>query len=297
MTERGPLYGLIGFPVLHSFSPAMHNAALRHLEMEGEYLLFEVAPQELEAFFDSETVRDASGREIASAWIRGLNVTVPHKERVLEYVQLDKESFYLKHLGAVNTVAFRPEGRAGFNTDVPGFSWHLHQLDVSPAGKRTAVAGAGGAARAVCYALVQKQVRSLAIFDIKRGRAEEVTAMLRRACPEFRGELTVADSVQGLNLKEKDLVVNATPVGMKPGDPSPLPEDELHEELFVYDLIYNPAETPLLAAARRRGARGSNGLGMLLSQGALAFRHFTGERAPLEVMRQALLKEMEKKHG
>ncbi len=269
------MYGLIGYPVKHSFSPAMHNAAFASLGIDARYSLFEVKPEDLSSFFSG---LDTKG-------ILGLNITVPYKEAVLNFVTLDRESAYLKRVKAVNTAVKRDGAWKGFNTDIPGFARHLRE-NTDPAHKRTAVLGAGGAARAVTYVLADSGADEIAVFDVDQAKARGIAAMIKEFFPAV--SISTVDSLQGLRIPEKDILINATPVGMKPSDPCLVDERMLHPGLFVYDLIYNPPETTLLKSAKKRGARTSNGLGMLLYQGALAFECFTGRPAPIEVMRAAL---------
>jgi len=173
----------------------------------------------------------------------------------------------------------------GFNTDIPGFSRHLKEV-FDPYDKKAAVLGAGGAARAVCYALVKSGAKEIAIFDIDRSKSQGIAEMIKNLFPHF--SISVVNSIEELNIKSRDLLINATPVGMKESDPCLVAQELLSENLFVYDLIYNAKQTKLLAQAQKAGAHTANGLGTLLYQGALSFEHFTGKSAPVGIMRQAL---------
>jgi shikimate dehydrogenase len=269
------LYGLIGWPVKHSYSALMHNAAFKHYGMDAVYELFEVAPKDLDIFFK---------KTIPEKKIRGFNVTVPHKQEVLPYL-LGRLSAEAKMIGAVNTVVARPDGTLdGFNTDGAGFLKDLESQGLSIRGKDVALIGAGGGARAVAFSLAAQDVLEIRIFDADRSRAEELVKDLRA----YYHNVTAVRDLQKLDIPDTDLLVNATPVGMKSEDPLLVEKDWLRPALFVYDLIYNPAQTKLLATAREAGCRTANGLGMLLYQGALAFEHWTGKTAPVEVMRQTL---------
>ena len=270
------IYGLLGHPVLHSLSPLMHNAALSHLKINAQYKLFDVLPQELDRFLAG------LGDEVC-----GLNVTVPYKEKVLGAVSLDKDTAYLKKINAVNTMVRQGSGWRGFNTDIPGFAKHLAE-NFDPKGKKAAILGAGGAARAVAYALAGAGAKEIALFDVDAVKSAAVVEMVKSIFPGY--DVSAVDSADKLGLKDKDLLVNATPVGLKDSDPCVIRQESIHSGLFVYDLIYSPAETKLLKAARDKGARASNGLGMLLYQGAMSFEYFTGRPAPVEVMREALQK-------
>ncbi|OGX18614.1 MAG: shikimate dehydrogenase [Omnitrophica WOR_2 bacterium RBG_13_44_8b] len=283
MDKKSPigLYGVLGFPAKHSLSPLMHNAAFRALKINAEYRIFEVKPEELDDFLDE---RDKNN-------IYGLNVTVPYKEKILESVELDSESFYLKQIRAINTIVKKDGIWKGFNTDMPGFQRHLKE-NFDPSDKKVAILGAGGAARAVVYVLANAGTKEIAIFDIDRAKAKNISEMIKGLFSNF--QIFPVDSIDALDLKNKNLLVNATPIGLNESDPPLVTTAMIHKDLFVYDLIYNPLETKLLQIAKKVGARTSNGLGMLLYQGALSFAHFTGKPAPVEIMREALNKGVNK---
>ncbi len=260
--------GIIGWPVAHSLSPVMHNAAFRALGLDWVYVAYPVAP---------EQVHDAV-TGLAAAGVAGLNVTIPHKQSVLS--RCSGVSVAATAIGAANTLI--PDGDGGWradNTDAPGF---LRAVDeaapVTVTGRRVLVIGAGGAARAVVFAL--------------RGRGAEVSVANRTAVRArelgdpvgfTRAELdaAAADSV---------MVINCTSLGLD-GDliPPELPLDVLGPEHVVVDVVYRPGGTPWLAAAEARGARVVDGLGMLLHQGAAAFVQWTGVEPPIDVMRDALM--------
>jgi len=281
------IYGLLGYPVKHSFSPAMHTEAFRVLNINAEYKPFEIKPEELDGFLHS--LREQN--------IYGLNVTVPYKEQILDFVKFDKSSIpasYAERIGAVNTMAFKDNSWYGFNTDIAGFMQHLvvDNIDnIAVIGKRAAILGAGGAGRAVAYALAELKAAEIVIFDLDIKKAENVVKMIKDKCKNSNN-IKVAVSNADLNIRDKDIFVNATMVGMKETDPCVIEEDMLHKNLFVYDLIYNPVETKLIKLAKKAGLKYANGLKMLLYQGMLSFEIWMGERAPQEVMWQALQKEL-----
>jgi len=273
------LYGLIGYPVKHSYSAFMHNAAFAHCGMNAEYRLFEVSPEKLDEFFK---------KVIQEKRIRGFNITVPHKEAAVSYLD-GIRSQGVNIIGAVNTIRVQEDGKLdGFNTDGPGFSRDLKEHGVEMKGKRIALLGAGGAAKAVAAEVAKNQARQLLIFDLDSARVSRLVGIVK----EFYSEVDVrgVGSIEQLDITHADLFINATPIGMKEADPLLVKKQWLHPKLFVYDLIYNPAETKLLKAAQEAGCSYANGLGMLLYQGYLAFTHWTGEEAPVDVMRQALIK-------
>jgi shikimate dehydrogenase len=269
------IYGVLGFPLKHSLSPAMQNAALAYLKINAEYRLFEVPPDEIDAFFS----------KLKTKGIHGLNVTVPYKEKAFGFVKIDPQEAHLKKIGAVNTIVKVGSAWMGFNTDIAGFTKHINEhIDLRQ--KRAALLGAGGASRAVSYALAHSGVQEIAIFDLDGKKSALVSAMIHELFPYLK--VYAAENIDGLNIKDKDLLINATPIGLKSTDPCLLKKEDLHPGLFVYDLIYNPARTRLLELAESAGARVSNGLGMLLYQGAFSFQYFTGKIAPVRKMRRAL---------
>ena len=261
-----PKLAVLGQPVSHSRSPAMHNAALAELGLAGEwtYEAIEVAPDEFEA-----RVRTMPGEHFV-----GANVTVPHKLAALAVA--DEASEDARAIGAANTLSFSDRSIAAENTDVIGF---LDALPEPPEGRRALVLGAGGSARAVVWALVRHGA-TVAIWNRTASKAEALA-----------GELgaSIADPNAGF-----DLIVNATTVGMgaSSNDPAalkslPLDADALGETHQLVDLTYGAVETELVRAARARGARVVDGLEVLVRQGAASLRLWTGMDPPVEVMRQA----------
>ncbi len=282
-------YGLVGCPLGHSLSPLMHNAAFKKLNIPGEYHLFQKQPQELEPFLKS--------LEVEGIW--GLNVTVPYKKKVLEldFVEPDRTARYAKEIRAVNTIVRKSEGLKGFNTDVAGFLRHLNKLNFDPFKKKIALLGAGGAGGAIAYAVAKKGAEEIAIFDIDKDKSKNVSGILEKLFPGLK--IAIADTVEELNINSKNMLINATPVGLKEDDPCLVEEYMLHKDLFVYDLIYNPSLTKLLSLAKSKDLRHSNGLGMLVYQGAFSFIYFTETHIPytkiVEVMWGALEEELKQK--
>lgn len=262
------LAAVIGSPVRHSLSPAMHNAAFAELGLDWVYVACEVAPGSVGPAF-------AGARALG---LGGLSVTIPHKAAAL--AEVDELTPTARAVGAVNTVVPRGGGRLlGENTDGPGFLASLADEGFQPAGRHCAVIGAGGAARAVVHALAGAGAAEVVVVNRSTDRAEETAGLAGSA-----GRVGVAADV-----KQADLVVNATPLGLAGGEPTQLPvsPDLLGDGQLVVDLVPNPAVTPLMRAARERGARVAGGVGMLVHQGALAFELWTGRPAPLGVMRAA----------
>jgi len=274
--KRPPkIYGVLGYPLAHSLSPAMHNAAFRALRLNARYEKFEVDKRELGAFL----------RGLRKNGISGLNVTIPYKEEVLPFLSLYR-SRAVELLGAANTILVSPRGGLkGYNTDCLGFARHIAELKLSA--RKAAVIGAGGAAKAICFVLARKGCQEIAVYDLYRFKAISLVQRFQAEFPSCR--FSFSDSIDNLRLAQKDLLVNASPVGMKQDDPLLVPPDLLSPRIFVYDVIYNPAQTKLLQAARASGAPCANGLDMLLYQGVESFNIWIRSRkAPVELMRRAL---------
>jgi shikimate dehydrogenase len=245
----------------------MHNTAFKELDVDAVYTLFPMKAELLEMFFAD--LKDQSSP------IFGLNVTVPHKEAVIPF--LDSLDSFAQKAGAVNTVVIDDKRcLKGFNTDGPGFLTHLTEEGFDPAGQRVAILGAGGAARAIIavFAIMQPRPKSVRLYDVDRQKAEALVKDLGGRLDI--GLVEVVRTIDDLDIQHADLLINATPVGMKDTDPVLVSEELLHPGLMVYDLVYNPGETRLLKLARSKGARAVNGLRMLFYQGVLAFQHWAG---------------------
>ena len=271
-------YGLIGHPVEHSLSPAMHNAAFKELNIDAEYKLFDVLPEDLELFL----------KEMPGKGISGANVTIPHKVKAKEF--LEKNGILNEHarrLGAVNTIKVDNEKLTGFNTDGPGFYRSLiEDLKFEPEGKTIFVLGAGGAASAVIMYLGNGP-KKIYVTDIDDCMTEKIKKHFEKYYDRHKLEVMKIGDFEK-DLDNADLLVQATPMGMNDDDPCPVDANFLHPKLYVYDLVYNRPATKLVAEAARRKLRATTGLGMLLYQGAIAFELWTGKKAPVSVMRKAL---------
>lgn len=273
--------GLIGYPVKHSISPYFQQAALDYYQLDIRYEAWETSPGKLEL-----TV--ASLREPQNL---GANVTVPYKEAVLSLV--DEVDDLANLIGAVNTIVKKDDKLLGFNTDAHGFLQALSKEGrFEPEGKRVVVLGAGGVARAVCFALVREKASSLVIINRTSGRAKALADSLRSYIAEIglRTEVTTLPW-QALNLGETfghcQLIINCTTMGMKYGPQegqSPLSLDVIPRGILVYDLVYNPCPTPLLLVTEKAGANTLSGLAMLVYQGAASFELWTGREAPVDIM-------------
>jgi len=269
--------GLIGYPVSHSLSPKIQNAALKACGLEGGYSLLPIAPE------DMNGLKSLLNR-VRSHEITGLNVTIPHKQNVVPF--LDELTSAAKTIGAVNVIYMRDNRLIGDNTDAPGFlsdlkkSFDLSSFSIHPS---ALVLGAGGSARAIVYALLNDGCK----VTIAARRLEQAEQL---ANSFLNYQLQITDNILNIDLSNISLIVNTTPVGMTPNiDQSPLPENTaLSKDTFVYDLVYNPRETKLVRDARAQGLQAVTGLGMLIDQAALAFQLWTGHPAPRESMYTAV---------
>jgi shikimate dehydrogenase len=266
------LCAVFGSPIRHSASPAMQNAAFAALGLNWRYVACEVDPKNLR-----EAIAGAKAMNFA-----GINLTVPHKLLAVDMVDaLDASA---KKWGAVNTILFNEKGATGFNTDADAIVTSLREdLKIELRGAKVLLLGAGGAGRTAALKLAVENVAELFLVNRTRSKAEEIAGEIQSQFPGVK-------VVVGHPKSDLDLILNATSLGLKTDDASPLDENlfPLKSARAVYDMIYRPAETALLAAAKKAGCKTANGLGMLLHQGAKAFEIWTGQAAPLEVMRRAL---------
>jgi shikimate dehydrogenase len=272
MNAATRLCAVLGAPIRHSASPAMHNAAFAVLGLNWRYLAFEVDPKNLRA-----AIEGAKAMGFA-----GLNLTVPHKLLAVDMVDALDES--AKTWGAVNTIRFDEKGATGFNTDAHGLANSLREdLGIQLRGAKVLLLGAGGAGRTAALKLASENVAEFFLVNRTPSKAEEIANEIIKRFPSVKVAV-------GFPKADVDLILNATSLGLKADDVSPLDEKQfsLKQTRAVYDMIYRPAETKLLMAAKAAGCKTANGLGMLLHQGAKAFGIWTGKPAPLDVMRCAL---------
>lgn len=271
------LLGVMGDPIAHSKSPAMHNAALQAAGVNGMYMPLHVRPEQLESAI----------RGIVALGYRGVNVTIPHKEQVMQYLDVIDESARL--IGAVNTIVNEEGKLTGYNTDGIGYVRSLKEEAVPElVGKRIAVLGAGGAARGVIYALALEKPERISILNRTANRAVALASDLRA---HGLGDITGGGMEEAaVVLASADIVINTTAAGMHPYvDDVPVDPALIRAGAAVSDLIYNPLETRLLREAKQRGCTVHGGLGMFIYQGAVAFEHWLGIPAPVETMRRAVL--------
>lgn len=272
--------GIIGSPVLHSVSPAFQQAAFDHCGLDITYNSWDVSARNLQGFV--ETTIPSIGD------LLGFNVTVPHKESIISW--LDTVSTEAAMAGAVNTVVLKRGSLFGYNTDGPGFVRSLTiNGDFAPHDKNVLILGSGGAARGVAAALISAGARSIVIINRTLDRARHVSQDLE---PLSRSISVLSSTPTNLRRAagSADLIVNCTTIGMLYGPDERgtlIKAKDIPPTALVYDLVYNPLETPLLKEAKKAKARAMGGLSMLVYQGAIAFELWTGTTAPIEVMLKA----------
>jgi shikimate dehydrogenase len=276
--------GIIGDPIGHTMSPAMHNAAFKSLGLNYVYVPFKVKSMELRKAIEG----------IRGLNLRGVNVTIPHKVAVIQL--LDKLDPLAERIGAVNTIVNDEGILTGYNTDATGFLQTLHDRNIEPAEKKVLLLGAGGAARAIGHILTREKAR-VTILNRKQelSWAEDLAARLSR---NYKTEVKALELTPE-NLKKAisnaEILVNATSLGMSPEiDATPVPAELLRADLTVFDVVYNPLQTRLLREAKAAGAKTIDGLEMLVQQGAVSFEIWTSVKPPVDVMRQAVLSLLQK---
>lgn len=273
------IYGIFGHPVKHSLSPNMHNSAFNEIGLDSVYVAFDIDP---------ENIGEATN-SIRTMGIKGINITIPHKQTIIPF--LDEVSPDATLTGAVNTVKNNNGKLSGFNTDVGGFLRAIREdLDFTPDGKTLFLIGAGGAARAVLSAFCMNGGAVVYIADLFKDKAVELADQFKANFENMIFETIEMEDKDTISEKfsEADILVNASPAGMDGVGSHDIPLTSLKKSAVVYDLVYKPQNTKLLTDARELGHKASGGLTMLLYQGAESFEIWTGETAPVTVMRKAL---------
>jgi len=277
-TRVGDIYGVIGDPIEHSLSPHMHNAAFKKLGLNCIYLPFHVTRRNLKSAMMGMRALN----------IRGFNVITPHKTAIVKF--LDELDEAAQEIGAINTV-LNHEGRlVGYNTDGLGAVRALEEQREDPSDKRIVLIGAGGAARAIAFTLARR-ARSIFILNRTEHRAVNLAKdiELKLGKKILAGSLTRNSLLEAL--RNADMLINATSVGMYPRTKETVATRKvLHSRMVVFDIVYNPVKTLLLSEAEAAGAKTITGVGMLVHQGAEAFRIWTDHSPPVEVMRRAVMK-------
>ena len=277
--------GLVGYPVSHSLSPIMQQAAFDAFHIEANYVLWETPQDQLAAKIAS----------LRSSGMLGANITIPYKEVVVQMV--DECDPFAARIGAINTIVNRDGRLYGYNTDAPGFITALKEFDAYPfdcAGKKVVILGTGGAARAAAMGLLEKGIGEVVLLGRTEAHIQNIVRHLSTFSVKFHRTTHIRGALFGYPevrefLANADLVVNATPIGLNMDDSKLLIDvDVLPITALVMDMIFNPSFTPLLRTARAHGCQVLNGLSMLLYQGALAFELWTGRPAPIEIMQKAI---------
>jgi shikimate dehydrogenase len=281
ITGKTKICALIGDPVEHTMSPAMHNAAFQKLGLDYIYLPFRVQPNQLK--------QAVAGFRALN--VRGFNVTIPHKVAVMPL--LDKLDPLAEKIGAVNTVVNDKGRLTGFNTDAEGFLRALVAKGFQPKNKKVVVLGAGGASRAISYILAQ-QGANLTILN-RQQELDWALNIARFISKNFKQKVEALELSHLAEVLPADLLVNATSVGMSPNaKATPAPARLLKGVPLVFDIVYNPIKTRLLKDAIAAGANTISGVDMLAWQGALAFEKWTGKKAPLDLTRRTAVKMLER---
>jgi shikimate dehydrogenase len=279
--------GVIGYPLKHSISPDFQQAAIDYYNLDIRYQAWEVKAED----FPSAVNRLRQPQNL------GANVTVPYKETVIRF--LDEIDDFASLVGAVNTVVNKDGKLKGFNTDAAGFLEALREdAGFEPGKKKVLILGAGGAARAVGFSLVQEKVKALVFTDLFLEKAKNLAGALVKFAADSQIKIDIeAVQLPSANLAKVavqcQLIVNCTTVGMKHSSEeslSPLASDLVPKDALVYDLVYNPSQTPLLKIAKAAGAKTIGGLPMLVYQGAFSFKMWTGREAPFDIMLSAARK-------
>ncbi len=273
---------IIGNPVEHSLSPAIHNAAFESLGLDFVYVAFPV-----------EDVRGAMAGMRALQNFRGMSVTIPHKIEVMQYV--DAISEVDRNIGSINTV-IREQGRLiGLGTDGVGALKALADAEVDVNGRNILMLGAGGAARAIAFTLAQQtEPNQLFILDIDEILLQGLTADLKAGTQAAIRSKVMTDNVLAEAMEEADIIIHCTPIGMHPrAEASLIPPDLFRPGQVVFDIVYTPLETKLLAEAKARGLKTISGVEMFINQAVLQFEQFTGVDAPVEVMRRVVMEHLQ----
>ncbi|MFX1587159.1 MAG: shikimate dehydrogenase [Promethearchaeota archaeon] len=277
VTARTKILCVIGHPIEHSMSPIMHNAAIKDLGLDYLYIAFDIPPNRLkEAIKGLKTLN-----------IRGINVTLPYKEKVMKFI--DKVDEIAQKIGAINTIKNEDGLLIGRNTDAEGANKALFDAGCEITGKNVVLIGAGGAAKAISYSLASA-TNKITIINRSEDRAKKLVSELKNKIDINVESKKYDEIILKEEISNADILINATPIGMFPMiDISPVSKKIIHSGLFVFDLIYNPLETQLIKDSREIGCQTLSGLDMLVNQGALAFEWWTNKKPNLELMKLKII--------
>ncbi len=270
ITGKTKVIGIFGDPVEHSLSPLIHNEAFKYLGLDYCYVPFLVKKEKLKEAVEG----------IKALNIKGVNITVPHKEEVIQY--LDELSEEATIIGAVNTILNQEGILKGFNTDAKGFIYSLKEAEINIKDKNILVLGAGGAAKAVIYGILMEKGRVF-IYNRTIEKAKNLEKKFKKV-----GDINVLKTIEKGVLEKMDIIVNATSLGLKKNDPLPLSPEFLNSDQIYCDIVY--PETPMMREAEKVGCKVIGGIGMLLWQAVFAFEIWTEIKPPVDILKRLLTK-------
>jgi len=277
ITAKTKVLCVIGHPIEHSMSPTMHNAAIRDLALDYVYVAYDIHPNNLE--------KAVQGFKALN--ITGINVTIPHKESVMKY--LDEIDPVAQKIGAINTIKNENDRLKARNTDAAGGKKALQDAGCKTQRKNVLFLGSGGVSRALCYVLAE-EVNQIVLTDIIEERAVALAKEIKGTTGANIEGFQSNEHVLKQRINEIDILINATPIGMYPKvSNTPISKALLHSDLFVFDVVYNPLETQLMKDAAKIGCKTLGGLDMLINQGAMAFEWWTGKRPNSDLMKEKII--------
>ncbi|TXT55555.1 MAG: Shikimate dehydrogenase (NADP(+)) [Promethearchaeota archaeon] len=281
INAKTTIYGILGHPLSHTLSPIMQNSWFQNQNINSVYLTFDIIPNKLEKAIEGfKTLK-----------IQGLNVTLPHKRAIMRF--LDEVDPLAKKIGAVNTLKFEDKELKAINTDALGAKKALEEVGFSLSEKNLLILGAGGASRALICAF-SEELNKIIIANRTLLNGIELVKDLRNVIKPSIDAIPLKFKPLEQELPNIDILINTTPVGMYPNiKKSPISSDLLYEDLFVFDIVYNPLETQLIKDAKKKGCRTLGGLDMLINQGAIAFEWWTGIFPNINVMKEKLKRHLE----
>ena len=283
VTSHTKVFCVIGYPIEHSMSPIMHNAAIRELNLDYIYLAFNILPTNL----------NYAVKGIRTFNIIGINVTLPFKQKIMRY--LDEIEPLAKKIGAINTIKNDNGYLIGKNTDAEGGIKALLNAGYTISGRNILLLGAGGAARALTY-IMAIHVNKIVIVNRNEKRASKLSNEIKSNFGINIEAKKMINNVLKDESKKADIIINTTPIGMFPNmDNTPIPTEFLHKDLIVYDIVYNPLETKLIKDANEIGCKTLRGIDMLVNQGALAFEWWTNRKPNIRLMKEKVIEFLRKK--
>ncbi len=277
LTGKTKVFALFGHPVEHSMSPTMWNPALRDLGLDYVYVAYDVHPDNLKEAINGIRALD----------IKGVNITIPHKENVMKF--LDEIDPLAQKMGAINTIKNEGGYLKARNTDAGGAKKSLLDAGCQIEGKKVLILGAGGVSRALCFILAE-DAHEIVLTDIIKEKAIQLADEIKNKTNGNIVAENATDETLSKYIKDSDILINATPIGMYPKmENTPISKQILHSDLFVFDVVYNPLETRLMRDASEKGCKTLGGLNMLVNQGVLAFKWWTGREPNVDLMRDKII--------